>query len=165
MILVIENKFSDLTLVTSGVPQGSVLDPLLFLLFINNLPCSIDSVVKLYANDVLMFRSIKDPSDHQALQSDLNKLTHWSSIWQISFNLTKCEYLIVSNKSSPFVYHYKLNDYEIQRVPSVKHLGVTISSNLSWSTHIKNHWACKFCFIFLLKEFWSMQSRNQNKML
>jgi len=134
--VIIENKFSDLTPVTSGVPQGSVLGPLLFLLFINDLPCGIDSVVKLYADDVLMFRSIKDPSDHQALQNDLNKLAHWSSIWQMPFNLTKCEYLIVTNKSSPLVCQYKLNDYKLQRVLSAKYLGVTISSNLSWSTHI-----------------------------
>ena len=52
------------------------------------------------------------------------------------FNLTKCEYLIVTNKSSPFVHCYKLNDYEIQRVQSAKYLGLTISGNLSWSTHI-----------------------------
>ena len=125
--VVIENKLSDLTPVTSGVPQGSVLGPLLFLLFINDLPRSIDSVVKLYADDVLMYRSIKDPSDHQALQNDLNKLAHWSTIWQMPFNLTKCEYLIVTNKSSPLMYHYKLNDYEIQRVQSAKYLGLTIS--------------------------------------
>ena len=78
--MVIENKFSGLTPVTSGVPQGSVLGPLLFLLFVNDLPCSTDSVVKLYVDDILMFRSIKNPSDYQALQNDLNKLAHWSSI-------------------------------------------------------------------------------------
>ena len=59
----VENKFSALTPVISGVPQGSVLGPLLFLLFINDLPISIDSPVKLYADDVLMYRSINDVSD------------------------------------------------------------------------------------------------------
>ena len=89
-----------------------------------------------------MFRSIKDPSDHQALQNDLNKLahSHWSSIRQMPFlrSLFKCEYLIVTKKSSPLVYHYRLNDYKIQTEPHqlCKYLGVTISSNLSWSTHI-----------------------------
>ena len=108
--------------------------PSTFFLFINDLPCSIDSVVKLYADDVLMFRSIKDLSDHQVLQNDLNKLAHWFSIWQKPFNLSVS--ISVTNKSSPLVYRYKLNDYELQRVPSAKYLGITISSNLSWSTHI-----------------------------
>ena len=75
-----------------------MLGPLLVLLFINDLPCSIGSVVKLYADDVLMYRSINDPSDHHALQNDLNKLAYWSTVWQMPFNLTKCEHLIVTNK-------------------------------------------------------------------
>ena len=71
--------------------------------------------------DVLMYRGINDPSDHHALQNDLNKLAHWSTIWQMPFNLTKCEHLIVTNKSSPFVCHYRLNGYVIQRVQSAKY--------------------------------------------
>ena len=134
--VVVENKFSALTPVISGVPQGSVLGPLLFLLFINDLPISIDSLVKLYADDVLMYRSINDVSDHQILQDDLNKLIHWSNIWLMPFNLNKCEHLIITNKSSPFIYYYKLNDYTIQRVQAAKYLGLTIFHNLSWSTHI-----------------------------
>ena len=122
--------------VTSGVPQGSVLGPLPFLLFINDLPCNIDSVVKLYADDVLMYRSIKNVSDHQGLQHDVNKLAQWSTTWQLPFNLAKCEHLIGTNKPSPLVCQYKLNDYETQRVQSAKYLGLTISDNLSWSTHI-----------------------------
>ena len=110
-----------------------MLGPLLFLLFINDLP---DSVVKLYADDVLVYRSINDPSDQHAPQNDLNKLAHWSTVWQMPSNLTKCEHLIVTNKSSPFVCHYRLNDYVIQRVQSAKYLGLTISGNLSWSTYI-----------------------------
>ena len=134
--VVVENKFSALTPVISGVPQGSVLSPLLFLLFSNDLLISIDSLVKLYADDVLMYRSINDVSDHQILQDDLNKLIHWSNIWLMPFNLNKCEHLIVTNKFSPSIYYYKLNDYTIQRVQAAKYLGLTISHNLSWSTHI-----------------------------
>jgi len=81
--VVIENKSRDVSPVTFGVPQGSVLGFLLFLLFINDLPRNIDSVVKLYADNVLMYRSIKNVSDHQALQHDLNKLAQWSAIWQL----------------------------------------------------------------------------------
>ena len=98
--VVVENKFSALTPVISGVPQGSVLHPLLFLLFINDLPISIDSPVKLYADDVLMYRSINDISDHQILQDDLNQLVHWSTIWLMPFNLNRYEHLIITNKLS-----------------------------------------------------------------
>ena len=93
--VVVENNFSALAPVISGVPQGSVLSPLLFLLFINDLPISIDSLVKLYADDVLMYRAINDVSDHQILQDDLNKLVHWPTIWLMPFNLNKCHSLTV----------------------------------------------------------------------
>ena len=69
------------------MPQGSVLGPLLFQLFINDLPNGIESLVKLYADDVLIMRSITTSDDHQTLQNDLIKLTHWSSIWQIPSTL------------------------------------------------------------------------------
>ena len=97
-----------------------------------------DSLVKLYVDDVLMYRSINDVSDHQMLQDDLNKLVHWSTIWLMPFNLNKCEHLIhvITNKFSPSVYNYKLNDHTIQRVQAAKYLGLTISHSLSWFTHI-----------------------------
>ena len=74
--VVIDNKFSTPSTVLSGVPQGSVLGPLLFQLFINDLPNGIDSLVKLYADDVLIMRSITTSDDHQTLQNDLIKLAH-----------------------------------------------------------------------------------------
>ena len=78
--VVVDNKFSSTSLVLSGIPQGSALGPLLFLLFINNLPSNIDSVVKLYAEDVLIHRSIHHSNYHQTLQDDLNELAQWSTI-------------------------------------------------------------------------------------
>ena len=108
--VVIDNKFSDPSTVISGVPQGSVLGPLLFQLFINDLPIAngIQSLVKLYADDVLIMRSITTPDDHQILQNDLIK--YRSSTWQMPFNLAKCEHLSVTNKPYPSIYHYKINE-------------------------------------------------------
>ena len=134
--IVVDNKFSIPSKVTSGVPQGSVLGPLLFQLFINGLPNGIESSVKLYTDDVLIMRSITTPNDHQILQNDLTKLVLWSAIWQMPFNLAKCEDLPVTNSTYPSTHYYKLNDYTIQRVQSIKYLGLTISHNLSWSPQI-----------------------------
>ena len=134
--IVVDNKFSTPSKVTSGVPQGSVLGPLLFQLFINDLPNGLESSVKLYADDVLIMRSITTPNDHQILQNDLTKLALWSANWQMPFNLAKCEHLTVTNSPYPSTHHYKLNDYTIQRVQSIKYLGLTISHNLSWSPQI-----------------------------
>ena len=131
--VIINNKFSAPSIVISGVPQGSVLGPLLFQLFINDLT---KDLVKLYADDVLIMGSIITPDDHQTLQNDLTKLAHWSTIWKMPFNLAKCEHLIITNKPHPSIYHYKINDHTIQRVESIKYLGLTISHNLSWSPHI-----------------------------
>ena len=105
--IVIDSKFSYPSKVTSGVPQGSVSGPLLFQLFINDLPNGIESSVKLYADDVLIMRSITTPNDHQILQNDLIKLAIWSANWQMPFNLAKCEHLTVTN--SPIHPHITIN--------------------------------------------------------
>ena len=76
--------------VTSGIPQGSVLGPLLFLLYINDLPDNIDSSVYRYANDTKLYREIREPRDHEILQEDLNKLSDWSDLWLLKFHSEKC---------------------------------------------------------------------------
>ena len=134
--VVIDNKFSTPSTVLSGVLQGSVLGPLLFQLFINDLPNGIDPLVKLYADDVLIMRSITTSDDHQILPNDLIKPAHWSSTWQMPFNLAKCEHFTVTNKLHPSICLYKINDHTLQRVDSIKYLGLTIFHNLSWSPHI-----------------------------
>ena len=95
--VIIDNRFSAPSMVISGIPQGSILGPLLFQLFI-------DSLVKLYADDVLVIRSITTPTDHQTLQNDLTKLALWSATWQMPFNLAKCEHLTVTNKPHSSTY-------------------------------------------------------------
>jgi len=84
---VIEGKDSHPTQVLSGVPQGTVLAPLLFLLYINDLPACVNNKVKLYADDVLLYSYIYSESDCIALLDDLNKLREWAHTWLMEFNV------------------------------------------------------------------------------
>ena len=85
--VVVDGQQSDLTGVSSGVPQGTVLTPLLFLCFINDLPNRITSKIKLYADDVLLYTTIPSQDDCHRLQQDLNTLEQWAADWKILFNL------------------------------------------------------------------------------
>ena len=87
MSVVVEGAESGVASVTSGVPQGSVLGPFLFILFINDLPDSVVSLCRLYADDVIIYNS----RDHQGqLQSDLDVLNSWANTWQLSSSTSKC---------------------------------------------------------------------------
>ena len=79
-----------LTAITSGVPQGFVLGPLLFLLYINDLPENIQSQVRLFADDTAVYLRVPGPNDSNILQSDLNYLQEWEQTWDMEFNPSKC---------------------------------------------------------------------------
>jgi len=76
--------------VLSGVPQGTVLGPLMFLLYINDITQGINSPLRLFADDCLLYRVINSMEDTVRLQEDLNKLSEWADTWQLRFNITKC---------------------------------------------------------------------------
>ena len=83
----------------SGVPQGSVLGPILFLIYINDLDDDITSKVLKFADDTKVFRKNKSDADRQHLQDDLNKLTEWSEKWQMLFNFGKCQCLHTGHRN------------------------------------------------------------------
>ena len=125
--------------VLSGVPQGSVLGPVLFLIFINDIADDISSAIRLFADDCLIYREIKNRDDQFALQRDLNKLVEWANTWGMEFNIQKCNVITITNmKKNRLSYSYKMNNQVIDGIRSSKYLGVTISNKLQWGAHISN---------------------------
>src|SRR5271170_5517985 len=96
--VVIDGLASDSVQVSSGVPQGSVLGPLLFLIYINDLPDKIKSKCRLFADDSLIYRKILTELDYLKLQQDLDKVFDWCKKWHMKLNLDKCEHMQVSSK-------------------------------------------------------------------
>ena len=91
--VIVEGASSDEVSVRSGVPQGTVLGPLMFLIYINDIGENITSTLRLFADDSLLYCTVEIPQDCQSLQDDLDKLTQWSCKWQMKFNISKCKSL------------------------------------------------------------------------
>ena len=116
--------------VLSGVPQGTVLGPMLFLLYINDITDGIDSGMRLFADDSIVYREIQSPADHHQLELDLDKLHEWASTWQMAFNVSKCAVLSITTKRKPSIYHYKMDGELVPRTDNQDYLGVTINSQV-----------------------------------
>ena len=84
--VVVNGKLSFWSLVLSGIPQGSVLGPILFVIFINDLLDHIRGTVKIFADDTKIFRALHEPEDYSYLQDDQDRLVEWSQLWQLHFN-------------------------------------------------------------------------------
>ena len=96
-------------MVTCGVPQGSVLGPVLFLAYINYITTGVRSSMRLFADESKVYMIICDENDEKQLRCDLNKLQKWSENWQLRFHPEKCEFLRVSHASDHTSYPYKLS--------------------------------------------------------
>ena len=141
--VVVNGAASEYLPVISGVPQGSVLGPLLFLIYINDLTCldiSEDSKIVLYAYDILLYRPVSSDGDFTVLQSDINMIQTWATSNFMTFNESKCKVMHVSWKRSPLSPStpIMLNGSALESVNTFKYLGLLISSNLSWSNHIQS---------------------------
>lgn len=122
--------------VKSGVPQGTVLGPLLFLIYINDLPLCVDSKIRLFADDAYLYRTISSPEDTVTLQNDLNNLQTWEELWSMEFHPGKCKLLRITNKTKPIYANYTIHNVILECVDNAKYLGVILNKRLKWNTHI-----------------------------
>ena len=146
--------------VLSGVPRGTVLGPLLFLAYINDMPDCVTSQIKLFADDSLLYARIGGEEDAMCLQEDLNRLTEWEETWLMNFHPAKCETPRITNKIKPINHDYYIHNHKlslaIDHIPkskhekarqratnqeerlqnTAKHLGVNINSKLSWNHQV-----------------------------
>ena len=134
--MVVEGSSSDRVPVVSGVPQGSVLGPMLFLLFINDLQDKITLNSRLFADDCIVYRQIKGILGFDALQEDLNMLAEWETKWGMAFHPQKCSVLSVTRSRTPIRFNYQMKGHILELQDSTKYLGLDLHSSLSWKTHI-----------------------------
>ena len=135
--VVVEGETSKTLKVLSGVPQGTVLGPLMFLLYINDISTGIGSSIRLFADDCVLYRTIKTTEDHDHLQEDLNTLVEWTKQWQMTLNPTKCVTLNCTRSLSPSLAAYSINNILLQSVDQHKYLGMLLHNSMSWTKHIQ----------------------------
>ena len=136
--VIINGKESTIIEINAGVPQGSIIGPLFFLIFINDIVTDIGCSIKLFADDTTVYVIIEDINTAaENLNSDLNKVHTWSKKWLVNFNPQKTETLLITRKQEqnihPALY---FNNIPIKEVTSHKHLGLTFNSTCHWGEHI-----------------------------
>ena len=135
-----DGKSSNTSKVTSGVPQGTILGPLLFLVFINDITENIHSQIRLFADDCLVYKEIANISDTEILQKDLNTLISWTKSWQMEFNISKCNMISFKDqrKKNIIKVEYMMEGQKVQPAQDITYLGVKINSSLRWSNHVND---------------------------
>jgi hypothetical protein len=132
--VVLNGTYSNWSDVTSGVPQGSVLGPILFLIYVNDMDCGLETNISKFADDTKIFNKISNTSDQEKVQKDLHKLTEWSSTWQMKFNADKCKVLHFGNNNKQ--HDYLIGDKVLEKSSEEKDLGIYIQNNLKPGRHI-----------------------------
>ena len=129
---VVNGVHSSYVEVTSGVPQGSVLGPMLFLLYINNIDNAITSQIMLFADDSVLYRNIHNQNDQVILQNNLGTI----SLWADGANISKCSVLSIALKHNSSFHDNNMLGTSLRSVGNHHYLGVTISSDLDWLRHV-----------------------------
>ena len=136
--VIVNGTPSTWTNVDSGVPQGSVLGPVLFVMFINDMPSQINSFISLFADDTKLYGCSTTADKQSVIQNDLSKLKNWSDIWQLRFNESKCTTLYLGKENAKHVYKMSSDHgpVNLEETVAEKDLGVFIDNNLTFDKHI-----------------------------
>ena len=135
----INGCYSSWQYLNASVPQGSILGPLLFLLYINDIVDNSQSQVRLFADDTSIFLIVDNAIESaDILDRDLNTITSWSNKWLVSFNSQKTKTMVISRKvNKPHHPSLVMNNQKLEDVKFHKHPGVTISDDGSCNKHIE----------------------------
>lgn len=134
--VVLNGKCSEYADVTSGVPQGSVLGLLLFLIYVNYISAGISSSIRLFVDDCVVYRNSFDHNDVLELQKDLSLIYSWCTKWKMNLNITKCVHILFTKKMKPFQSQYHLNNVQLKQESTYKYLGIILSSECSWRPQV-----------------------------
>ena len=137
----VNGEDSDWQGITSGIPQGSVLGPVLFIIYINDLPDTLLSMCKIFADDTKVYRSIQDETDQIIIQEDLFKICDWSELWLLQFSIPKCKVLQYGHVRLEHTYQMRAARNEIIDIPSAteeKDLGIIFEKSLKFNKHVLN---------------------------
>ena len=138
--VIIQGKTSSWGDIKAGVPQGSILGPLLFLVYINDITNNISSNIRLFADDTTIFVTVDDATEAaEVLNSDLRCISNWATRWLVTFSPPKTECMLVSLRKNSLNHPALLfNNNELTNVKTHKHLGLVLSDDLKWDNHIDN---------------------------
>jgi len=125
--VVIDGDHLEFLHVESGVPQGTVLGPIMFLLYINDIG-EVSSSIRLFADDCVVYRIIKSVEDHDILQADINTIPAWSKTWQMRFNIAM---LHCSRSPTPSLFTYQIDGCDLCNVKQHTYLGITLTSAIN----------------------------------
>ena len=137
----VNSALSEWESVISGVPQGSILGPILFIFYINDLPADIIAKLLLFADDTKLIKMLLSMMSHSELQNDLNHLISWSEKWQLKFNTSKCKVLRFGQSDTKPYTMINIDigqKQELKFINEEKDLGVIVDSKLKFWSHIVN---------------------------
>ena len=159
----LNGQYSDWRTILTGIPQGSILGPLLFLIFINDITEVVRfTQIRLFADDTCLFLTVDNRQQAQEfIDADLQAIYTWSNKWLVKFSVPKTKSLLISNKHDKHLNPpLTMNNAVLEEINTHKHLGITLSHNLSWNTHIEEIAGKAMRRLDIIKSFKFKMSRN-----